>query len=427
MKTIFKKSFGIIIIFLCAMISPGTSQDDNWTHYRGNNLDGISTVDNVPVRWKADSNIVWKTGIHGRGWSSPVVFNDRIWLTTATDDGGEMFAVCLDFETGEVLMDINVFAPDSIYRKHAINSYATPTPCIEKDFVYVHFGRYGTTCLNTKDGSTVWKRTDLECEHIQGPGSSPFLYKNLLILHMEGSDVQYIVALDKSNGKTVWRIERPKDVYDRLEPIGKKAYITPLIVKVDGRDQLISNGAAVCIAYEPETGKEIWRVIRGVDSTIAMPFSEDGIVYFYTGFTVPDQGSKFANLMAVDPGGHGDVALTNIIWSIETPVLQLLTPVIKDGLIYTIDSKSKMMCIDAKTGQSIWTERVKGKYNSSPVYASGHLYFSSTRGEVIVIKEGRRFEIAAINDLENEIWATPAILRNSLLIRTSKHLYKIGK
>ena len=427
MKTIFKESFGIIILFLFAINTPGTSQNDNWTHYRGSNFDGISNVENVPIRWKADSNIIWKTDIHGRGWSSPVVFNDQIWLTTATDEGNKMYAVCLDFETGKVIMDINVFTPDSIYRKHAVNSYATPTPCIEKDYVYIHFGRYGTTCLNTKDGSTVWKRTDLECEHIQGPGSSPILYKDLLILHMEGSDVQYIVALDKTNGKTVWRKERPKEIYDALEPIGKKAYITPLIVNVEGRDQLISNGAAVCIAYEPETGKEIWSIVRGVDSTIAMPFSEDGTVYFYTGFTVPEGGNKFAELMAVDPGGQGDVALTNILWRMETPILQLLTPLIKDGLIYTIDSKSKMMCIDAKTGQVLWSERAKGKYNSSPVYASGHLYFSSTRGEVIVIKEGRRFEIAAINDLEDEIWATPAILRNSLLIRTSKHLYKIGK
>ncbi len=427
MKTIIKDSLGIIIVFLFAINNPAISQDNNWTHYRGSNLDGISNVENVPIKWEGDSNIVWKTDIHGKGWSSPIVFDDQIWLTTATEEGDELYAICLDFKTGEVLMDINVFSPDSVYRKHAVNSYATPTPCIEKDFVYIHFGRYGTTCLNTADGSTVWKRTDLECEHIQGPGSSPIIYKELLILHLEGIDVQYIIALDKSNGKTVWRTERPKKIYDPLEPIGKKAYITPLIVNVDGKDQLISNGAAVCIAYEPDTGKEIWRFVKGVDSTIAMPFSEDGIVYFYTGFNVPDEGSKYAELIAVDPTGHGDVGLTNILWRIETPVLQLLTPVIKDGLIYTIDSKSRMMCIDAKTGQTLWSERVKGKYNSSPVYASGHLYFSSTRGDVIVIKEGREANIVAENKLEGEIWATPAILRNSLLIRTSKYLYKIGE
>ena len=427
MKTVIKEFPAILIVFLFAISNPGYAQDKNWTHYRGSNLDGISTVENAPIRWKADSNIVWKTALHGRGWSSPVVFNDQIWLTTATDEGDKMYAVCLDFESGEILMDINVFSPDSIYRKHDINSYATPTPCIEKDFVYVHFGRYGTTCLNTKDGSTVWERTDLECVHIQGPGSSPIIYKDLLILHLEGIDVQYIVALDKTNGKTVWRSERPKEIYDLLKPIGKKAYITPLIVNVAGRNQLISNGAAVCIAYEPETGKEIWRIVGGVDSTIAMPFSEDGTVYFYTGFKVPEEGSKYAELMAVDPTGRGDVGLANILWRMETPILQLLTPVIKDGLIYTIDTKSKMMCIDAKTGQPLWSERLKGKYNASPVYASGHLYFSSTQGEVVVIKEGRKFEITAKNDLEDEIWATTAILRKSLLIRTSKHLYKIGK
>jgi outer membrane protein assembly factor BamB len=242
---------------------------------------------------------------------------------------------------------------------------------------------------------------------------------------MEGSDIQYIIALDKSTGETVWRVDRPKEIMDKLEWIGKKAYITPIIVKVNGKDLLISNGAAVCIAYDPETGKEIWRIVQGEDSTISMPSEENGIIYFYTGFVTPPGGDPYAELMAVDPDGEGDIAASNILWRVSSPILQLLSPLVKDGLVYTIDSEGTLLCIDAKTGETIWSEKLKGKYNSSPVCVAGHVYFSSIKGETLVIKEGRELEIVARNNLDGEIWATPAIVDGSILMRTSKYLYKI--
>jgi outer membrane protein assembly factor BamB len=247
-----------------------------------------------------------------------------------------------------------------------------------------------------------------------------------LILHCEGIHKQRILALDKSTGQTVWETERPGDIYDKLEPIGKKAYITPIIINVNGQDQLISNGSAVCIAYDPNTGQEIWRVVGGIDSTISMPFSEDGLVFFYTGFMVDETDEKYVELMAVNPEGKGDIGETNVIWKMRTPILQLLTPLAKNGLIYTIDTKSTMMCIEAKTGDILWSKRVRGKYNSSPIYAGGKIYFSSTQGKVIVINEGRELDIIAENELEGEIWTTPVILDGNILIRTSKFLYKIG-
>jgi outer membrane protein assembly factor BamB len=424
------KFFKILTLYLSIFVlfTPyiATPQQHTWTHFRGNNLDGIAIVNQTPIKWSGDSNIVWKAHIHDKGWSSPVVFNNQIWMTTASENGKKMFAVCLDFHTGETLYDILLFTPDSIFRKHNINSYATPTPCIEENFVYLNFGRYGTACINTNNGKTVWQRTDLEFEDIQGPGSSLMLYKDMLILHCEGIHKQQLIALDKSNGKTVWQKERPKEIYDKLEPIGKKAYVTPLIVHVHGKDQLISNGSAVCIAYDPDTGDEIWRVVGGIDSTISMPFSEDGMVYFHTGFKLDDEGEKYAELLAVDPAGKGDISESHIIWRMQTPILQLLTPVVKDGLIFTIDTKNIMMCIDAKNGDIIWSNRVRGKFNASPVYANGNIYFCSTRGDVLVIKADRSFNIIAQNKFEGEIWATPAILDRNILIRTSKYLYKIG-
>jgi len=402
------------------------TQNGNWTHFRGSNLDGIAVVDHIPIKWTKDSNIVWKNVIHDRGWSSPVVYNDQIWMTTASEDGKELFAVCVNFKNGEIIYDLKIFEPDTVFGKHAINTYATPTPCIEKGYVYVHYGRYGTACINTDNGSIVWQRTDLTCNHVQGPGSSPVLYKNLLILHYEGDDVQFVTALDRSTGGTIWQTERPPEPYVPLVQIGRKAYITPLILNIKGNDLLISNGSAVCIAYNPETGEEIWRVVRGAESTIAMPFAENGVVFFYTGFMSSEAGHNFSELLAVNADGRGDITKTNILWKIETPILQLLTPVVKDGLIYTVDSDSKLMCIDAKTGNSFYKERLKGKFNASPIFADGNIYFCSIRGEIIVIKEGRELEIIAQNKLEGEIWATPAFVRNNILIRTSKYLYRIG-
>jgi outer membrane protein assembly factor BamB len=396
-----------------------------WTHFRGSDLDGISNETRLPLTWNDSTAVAWKTAIEGLGWSSPVVYGEQVWLTTATQEGYEMRAVCLDLQSGEILHNRIIFTPDTLYRKHDINSYATPTPAIEKDRVYVHFGRYGTACLNTASGDVLWKRSDLQCEHIQGPGSSLLIYKDRLIVHMEGSDVQYIVALDKQTGKTLWRADRPKEVYDSLEYIGKKAYITPLIVNVNGRDLMISNGSAACIAYDPETGEEIWRIVKGIDSTIAMPFEYNGVVYFYTGFYISEEGEKQADLLAVNPDGSSDIGTTNILWRLPSPILQLLTPVVYDGLIYTVDSKNYMQCIEASSGKVIWSERVKGKYNASPVCADGHLYFCSTRGETVVLKAGKVYDQVALNRLEGEIWATPAIAGGSILIRTSKFLYRI--
>ncbi len=425
MHNLFKILFIISALLISSCSLQTRPNQGEWTHFRGSNLDGISYDKSAPVSWSDSINITWKAKIEGRGWSSPVVYDNQIWCTTATADGKEMYAICTDFNTGQNLFNVKVFQPDTLYRINAINSYATPTPCIEADFVYVHYGRYGTACISTGTGEIIWKRMDLQCEHVQGPGSSPIIYKDMLILHMEGTDIQYIVALDKTSGETVWRTERPQECYDPLEWIGKKAYITPLIVDVNGRDLLISNGSAVCIAYDPDTGIEVWRIVQGEDSTIAMPVEEDGIVYFYTSFVTPPGSDPYAELMAVDPDGQGDIAITNILWRIKSPVLQLLTPLVKDGLLYTVDSKGTLLCIDAKTGETIWSERLKGKYHSSPLWVAGNIYISSTRGETLVIKEGRELEIVSSNTLEGEIWATPAVVDGSILMRTSNYLYKI--
>ena len=405
-----------------------SSQDSNWTHFRGSNLNSIAVNDNIPLKWD-ESNIKWKTQIHDIGYSSPVVYNNQIWVTTAKSDGKELYAVCINFQTGEIIYDIKVFTPDEVEGKHTLNTYASPTPCIEKGFVYVHYGSMGTACLNTANGSVVWKRTDLKCKHVQGPASSPVIYKNLLILHFEGTDVRYIVALDKSNGKLIWRSDRPAEPYEPITKIGRKAYITPIIINVKGRDMLISNGSAVCIAYEPNTGREIWRVVGGAESTIAMPFTEKGVVFWYTGYMVSADGTRFTELMAVNPDGKGDITGANVLWKKQDELSrnQCLTPVIKDGLIYTVNTRNNLMCLDAATGEEIWSVRMTSNYDASPIYVNGNIWFFSVKGEVLVIKAGRKYEVVARNQMDSGIWATPAILRNSAILRTQKYLYRIGQ
>lgn len=411
-----------LIMGLCGLWS---QESGSWTHFRGSNLNGISMEKGFPSTWSDSTNIAWKLKESGKGWSSPVVLGKQVWFTSADQESREMRLFCVDLESGNKLHDRLVFQPEKLYRIHAVNSYATPTPAIEDGFIYVHFGRYGTACLNTVTGEKVWERTDLQCEHIQGPGSSLMIYKDKLIVHLEGTDVQHIMALDKQSGQNIWITERPRELYDQMPQIGKKAYVTPIIINLKGRHILISNGSTVCMALDPETGEEIWRVAQGDDSTISMPVEGDGLVFFYTSFVTGDDGKKYAELFAVDPDGSGDIAKTNLRWRMKAPILQLSTPVFVDGYLYTIDSRGEFFCLHAQSGEIIWSEKLKGKFHSSPIYADGLLYINSTRGETYVYRTGAKPVLLAKNMLEGEIWATPALSDGAILMRTSEYLYKI--
>jgi len=338
-----------------------------------------------------------------------------------------MFAVCTDFNSGKILKEVMLFKPDSVQHIHPTNSYATPTPCIEDGFVYVHFGTYGTACVDTRTFEIIWTRTDLNCDHMQGAASSPVIYKDLLILHIEGTDVQYLIALDKRTGKTIWKTDRPHDIYMKTEPTFRKAFCTPIIVDVNGKDQLISNGAQLCIAYEPETGKEIWQVYYGDDSTVSMPLSYGGLVFVNSGWMFPKGGAFYCRLLAVDPTGTGDVTKTHVPWETGVDVPQISTPVIVDSLIYMVHERGDLTCLNARDGAVIWKTKLKDQFNASVVYAAGNIYLFSVKGNTYIIKPGLTFQLLAENQLDGTIKATPAIVRNNLILRTDKFLYRIGE
>ena len=247
-------------------------QEAYWPDWRGPTADGRSDAVGLPLTWSETENIVWKTPIHDLGHSTPVVWGDRIWLTTAVEDGSALFAVCLDLNSGEVIHNIEVLRPKWKQRVHALNSFATPSAVVEEDRVYVHFGTYGTLCLDSNTGKRLWARRDLKCNHFQGPASSPVLFEELLILHFEGFDVQFIVALDKNTGETVWRMDRPPEIYEKDEsgPY-RQSFETPIIAEVDGKAQLISNGSKVVTGLDPRTGAELWRFVYSADSTAWPP------------------------------------------------------------------------------------------------------------------------------------------------------------
>ncbi len=401
------------------------SQHSNWTHFRGTNMDGHATVATAPLHWNDSTNIQWKIPVKGLGWSSPVVYGKQIWLTSAARDGKEFYVLCFDLETGKTIFENTVFTCNDPQHIHGTNSYATPTPCIEDGFVYVHYGTFGTACINTENFETVWKREDLKCDHMQGPASSPILHRNMLIVHLEGTENPYVIALDKRTGETIWKSVRPSEIYDKLEPVYRKSYQTPIVIEVDGRELLISNSSFMCFAHDVNSGEVVWTVEYGYDSTVSQPVYWNGLVFVNSGWIFLDNTPSFTRQYAIDPTGKGDVTKTHVKWIYEEEVPQIPTPVIVEGKMYMVHDRGMLTCLDASTGQPVWKHKLKGNFNSSPVYAAGNIYFINVKGECTVIKPGGSFQLVAENNLGEAVKAVPAFINDEMIIRTDKHLYLI--
>jgi outer membrane protein assembly factor BamB len=402
-----------------------TNQNQNWTHFRGSGLNGHALVKNAPLNWGESSNIDWKVPVKGLGWSSPVVYEDQIWLTSAARDGKEFYTFCFDFETGKLLDEKTIFTSEDPQRIHSTNSYATPTPCIEKGYVYVHFGSFGTACINTRTYEVVWKRDDLPCEHMQGPASSPVIYKDMLILHLEGTKDPYVVSLNKRTGELIWKSVRPPEIYDPIQPVYRKSYQTPIIIEVNGRDLMISNSAFMCFAHDVYTGEVVWTVEYGYDSTVSMPLYHNGIVYVNSGWIFLENKPSFTRQYAIDPSGEGDVTDTHVKWIYEDEVPQIPTPVIVDNRMYMVHDRGMVTCLDIQTGKPVWKEKLSGNFNSSPVYAGGNIYFINVKGECTIIKPGDKFQIVAENNIGETVKTLPVFVRDRMILRTEKNLFLI--
>ncbi len=408
----------IYVWVLSSLVATPLIAADHWPQYRGPHGNGISDSQNVPITWSETENIRWKVPIHDKGWSSPVVWGDQIWLTTARADGKAFYAMCLDLKTGKVIHDKELFTETNPAFCHDFNSYASPTPAIEEGRVYVHFGSHGTLCLDTKTADILWERKDLKCDHYRGPGSSVTLYKDWLFLIFDGFDVQYVVALDKKTGQTVWKKDRGI-AYTTTNGDLKKAYATPAILEIKGHAEVICPSAEATQAFDPATGEEIWRVTHGGMNAAARPVFGNGLIYLTSGHNM--------NLLAVKQGLRGKIDKDGIAWRVIKGVPTRPSLLLLKDLLFMVSDNGIASCLDAKTGKTHWQERISGDFSASPVYANGHIYFADQNGKTYVIAADKTFKQVALNRLPSGCMASPAIVGDNLLLRTKTHLYCIGK
>ena len=411
---------GFILLSITLALCPVIEANEQWSQFRGHYGNGIIKSTSAPINWSDDTNIDWKTPIHDRGWSSPVIWNDQIWMTTATKEGNKMYAICVNKLSGKIEHDIHVFdvkSPQAITNE---NTYASPTPVVEEGRVYVHFGTYGTACISTKDGQILWKRRDLNCDHEigAGPASSPFIYNNFLIFNVDGRDVQYVIALNKETGETAWKTNRSVDFSD-VQVNQRKAYGTPFIIPRGNSNQMVSIGAKGVYSYDPENGKELWKAEHRGWSIAPRPVYGEGLV-----FTMIDRDRP--EMWAIKPNGSGDITETHIEWKETKRMPPRASPIIIKGLLFVVDRNGYISCIEAKTGKSIWQKRMKGRFSASPILANNLIYFFNEDTVCTIIKPTRKLEIVAENKLSSDkLMATPAFDENSIYIRTENNLYRI--
>jgi outer membrane protein assembly factor BamB len=430
----------VLILFVHAI--NGSVVRADWPEFRGPSSDGYVTkeaskeVPKLPLTWSESENVRWTTPIPGLGWSTPVVMDGKIWLTTATEDGHDFSFLCVDAATGKVVHNKKLFHCDSPEPLgNNVNCYAAPSPAIEPGRFYAHFGSYGTACIDTATGNVLWQRDDLKCRHYRGPSSSVVLFDNLVILTFDGVDLQYTVALDKQTGKNVWKTDRDVQWNDQdvtgkgaeeakrmLDGDHRKAHSTPvLFTAADGRQQLLSVGAMAAFAYDPQNGHDLWRVNFNDFSAAARPLYRDGVAYLVT-------GGPYAQLWAVGTDGTGNVTDTHVRWRLNSRVARTASPTLIDGLIYMVSDDGIINCIDAATGQPVWSHRVGGRFAASPIYVGGsepRIYLCDQDGKTTVIKPGRKYEELAANTLDEGCMASPAVDGSALILRTRTHLYRI--
>ena len=421
----------------------GARAGDNWPQFRGPDGNGLSDAKELPLTWSEAKNVKWKTPIHGKAWSSPVTWGNQIWLTTATPDGKELSVLCVDRDGGKILRDQKLFQIEKPQFCIPFNSYASPTPVIEEGRLYATFGSPGTACVDTKTGKVLWQRRDIICNHFRSAGSSPILHNGLLIMNFDGSDHQFMLALDKKTGETVWRKERSID-YKDVGPDGKvqadgdfrKGFSTPHVAMLDGQPMLISSGAKASYGYEPMTGKELWRVEeRTSHSASTRPVAGNGLVYLLTGWSN-------GQLLAIRPGKTGGVIDANapagessgsaesdskvkVEWKLKRGVPKKPSLLLVDDLLFMVDDGGFASCVEAKTGKEVWRERIGGAYSAAPVWANGRIYFCSEEGKTTVVEASRTFKTLAENKLEDGFLASPAIAGKALYLRTRTNLYRI--
>jgi len=412
--------------FLLCLAAIPSFAAENWPQFRGPSGDGHTDAQGLPVEIGEGVKVKWKTPTHGKAWSSPVILGNEVWLTTATEDGKELGVMAFDKGTGKILHDKMLFGVAEPQFCHKFNSYASPTPVIEEGRIYVSFGSPGIACLDTKTCAILWERRDFVCNHYRGAGSSPIVWNDLLIHHFDGSDHQFIVALDKKTGNTVWEVKRSVD-YKDLDPSGhpqaegdwRKGFATPHVIDWQGKPLLLSSGAKAHYGYDPATGKEIWRFEEhGGHSPAARPVVGLGMVFLSVGF-----GKK--QVIALKLGGAGALDESAVAWRMTKGAPNKPSLLLNGDLLYALDDSGIVTCLDARSGADVWRERIGGNYSASPLLAEGRAWFFSEEGKVTVLAAGREFKKIAEGNFSEGFMASPAVSGKALFLRTKAALYRV--
>lgn len=434
-----------IFIQLLAFLCVGTCchAENWWPQFRGPGGQGHAEARDIPLKWSEKENIRWKSALPGQGHSSPVVMGDQIWLTTALQEeatpeqqakrkagipNGQSFhvagkvslhALCISLRNGSILHNIKVFDIEEPETVHGINSYASPSAVLEPGRAYVHFGTYGTACLDSDSGEILWT-CRFPIKHFVGPGSSPVLVDDLLVIPCDGADKQFVVAVNKANGNDAWKQDRPPmrtDDGDR-----KKSFCTPLVIDVQGQTQVVIPGSQWIVAYDPKSGHELWRIDHGDGfSVVPRPVADERRLFFSTGFSRPA-------MVAVKLGGTGDITDSHVEWRTSRQAPNMPSPLLVGDRLYTASDGGVAVCLNAETGDLIWQNRLGGNYSASPLLVGDRIYFFNREGLTTVIEDsGKRPDALAENRLDGAIFATPAAIDGELILRTETHLYAIGK
>jgi outer membrane protein assembly factor BamB len=389
----------------------------DWPQFRGPTGDGHYTGPKLPTEWGPDKNVAWKTPIPGKGWSSPIVWKGKIYLTTAAPAASgdqSLRAVCIDAASGKIDWNKEVLvAPKSKATSvHAKNSQASPTPTTDGERIYVHFGHMGTAALDLT-GEVLWTRTDLYDKPQHGNGGSPILVDGMLIFSCDALDKQFVIALNVKDGKNVWQTPRNVNA-DR-----SFSFSTPTVVEMDGKKQIVSVGSEIIAGYDAKSGKELWRTKFDGYSLIPKPVVGNGMVYFSTGYNTP-------SVKAIKLGGTGDVTATNVAWSVGKVAPHTPSPLLVGDLLYCVSDRGTMSCIDAKKGTIVWEDKVRGAYSASPVYADGKIYLTSEEGKGTLVEAGRKFNVLGEFDIKEKTFASFAGVDGALYVRTESQLFKFA-
>jgi outer membrane protein assembly factor BamB len=416
----------VVCWLLPALLAATSVFASDWPQFRGPTGQGHS--DEKPMtKWSDTENVLWKKEIPGSGWSSPVVVGGKIYLTSAVEvkDSKDLSlrALCLDAKDGKILWDNEVFRQDASKAPgiHSKNSHASPTPIVEKDRLYVHFGHQGTACLELS-GKVLWRNREYSYVPIHGNGGTPVLVDGLLVFSNDGyvvgssfKPVRRLVALDAKEGQLKWTTNRTG------KPNKSFSFSTPLVITVNKKKQIVSPGSDVVAAYDPATGDEIWKVTYSGYSLIPRPVYGHGMVFLSTGYDSPE-------LLAIEADGKGDVTKTHVKWRLRKGAPHTPSPLLVGDELYLVSDGGLASCLDAKTGKEHWQKRVQGRgYSASPIYADGHVYLLSEDGVGTVLKASKTYEVVARNELGERTLASYAVSDSALFVRTAKRLYKIGK